>query len=77
MAPKLDKPLKKPRVWPGMPTRRSEMFELFVGLFPAWLALIGVTMALMMPLIQSCRKVAIEDVKQSRRSNAANQSPEP
>jgi hypothetical protein len=44
-----------PRFQPGMPTRGSQAIELLLGFFPGWIALIGITLALLMPHIQSCR----------------------
>jgi hypothetical protein len=38
-----------------MPTRNSQLFESLFGFFPIWLALIGIGVALMLPVIQSCR----------------------
>jgi hypothetical protein len=32
------------------------MFESFFGFYPIWIALIGFSVALMLPLIQSCRE---------------------
>ena len=46
---------KRAPIWPGMPTRRSQMFEFFLGFFPTWIGLIGITLVLLMPLVQSCR----------------------
>jgi hypothetical protein len=63
---------KKVRVWPGMPTRGTQMVESFVGFFPIWIALIGITLALLMPLIQSCRNAAENRAGQAPRLNVEN-----
>jgi hypothetical protein len=44
-------------IWPGMPTRRSQMFEFVLGFFPGWIALLGIAIALLLPLMQTCREV--------------------
>jgi hypothetical protein len=44
----------RPHVWPGMPTRESQMFEIFVGFFPGWTAILAILVALLLPLVQSC-----------------------
>jgi hypothetical protein len=53
-SPNDDKPVY-PQVWPGFPTRHSKLLELFLGLFPGWLAIIGIIIALLLPFVQSCR----------------------
>jgi hypothetical protein len=50
---------KHPNIWPGMPMRESQMFESLVGLFPIWLALIGLSVALLLPLGHACRNAAL------------------
>ena len=45
---------RPPRVWPGMPTRRSQMFESFVMLFPALLLAIALPTMLLIALFNSC-----------------------
>ena len=55
---------KRPRVWPGMPTRNTKLVELLFVFFPIWVALIGIIAALLMPLIQSCRSAAINNAEQ-------------
>jgi hypothetical protein len=60
-----DKPVRPPRVWPGMSTRRSKIFELFVGFFPIWLTLLGVVFVFLMFLIQSCRNAALDRAAQA------------
>jgi hypothetical protein len=57
-------------IQPGMPTRASHIFELFLGFFPGWLALIGISIALLMPLIQSCRDAVLERAGQAPPLNA-------
>jgi hypothetical protein len=53
-----------------MPTRTSQFFEFFFGFFPGWLALIGITVSLLMPLVQSCRNAALERAGQAPPLNA-------
>jgi hypothetical protein len=31
------------------------MFELVLGFFPGWIAIIGISLALTLPVVQSCR----------------------
>jgi hypothetical protein len=51
----MDEQPKKPRIWPGMPTKGSQLFEsLFTVGLPIILCLIGITVALLMPTIQGC-----------------------
>jgi hypothetical protein len=47
---------RRPRFWPGTPTRRSQTFEFLLGFFPGLLVLLGITLALLLPVIQSCRE---------------------
>jgi len=60
----------RPRFRHGMPTRESQMFELFLGFFPGWIALIAITVTLLLPLIQSCRNVVLERAGQASSLNA-------
>jgi hypothetical protein len=55
MTPNDNKPRRRPRDWPGMPSRRSKLFEFFVGIFPDWIAIVGFSLALTFLLVQSCR----------------------
>jgi hypothetical protein len=50
-------PEKRQRWWPGMPTRETKMVEVFLGFFPGWIAIVGILVALLLPLIQSCRQM--------------------
>jgi hypothetical protein len=60
----------RPRLWPGTPTRRSQMAEFVLGFFPIWIGLFGLSMALLLPLIQSCREWAREQAGQAAPPNA-------
>jgi hypothetical protein len=53
---------KPPRVWPGMPTRRSQMFESSIVLAPA---IIVIGLALLLPLVNSCREMAMKNAGQA------------
>ena len=57
-------PRKRPRVWP-MPTRGSQLFESLFMYFPFGIALIGIVVALTLPLIQSCRNWARDHAGQA------------
>ena len=55
-----NKPKKPLPFWPGMPTTRSKLFELlFQVLLPLGLALFGITLALLMSLVESCRNATL------------------
>jgi hypothetical protein len=41
------------------------MFESFIGFYPIWLALICFSVALMLPLNQSCRQSALQQAGQA------------
>jgi hypothetical protein len=56
MAPETKNP-QRPPFWP---LSRGKTLELFLGFFPGWLALIGVAIALLMPLIRSCRDAMLD-----------------
>jgi hypothetical protein len=58
------------RFRPGMPTRESQMFEFFLGFFPGWLALIGISVALLVPLVQSCGNAVLDPAGQAPPLNA-------
>jgi hypothetical protein len=58
-------PKSRPHIWPGMPTRRSQLFESAVVFFPAWLALIGIAISLLLPLFHPCRDMAIKNAEQA------------
>jgi hypothetical protein len=48
-----------------MPTRRSQLFESAFVFFPAWLAMIGIAVALLLPVVNSCREAAIKNAGQA------------
>jgi hypothetical protein len=41
------------------------MWEFLLGFFPGWIALVGICVALLLPLIQSCRQSAREHAGQA------------
>jgi hypothetical protein len=45
---------RRPVNWPGLPTRGSQMVESLFVLFPVWLVVIGVLLAMFLSLIRSC-----------------------
>jgi hypothetical protein len=44
-----------------MPTPGTKFFELLLGVFPTWIGIIGISLALLLPLVQSCREWARDD----------------
>jgi hypothetical protein len=56
---------KRPRVWPGMPTRGSQMWGFVLGFFPGWIALLSISIALLLPSVQSCRQWARDNARQA------------
>ncbi len=44
------------RYWPGMPSRRSKLMELFFAAFPIWVALVGFVVAGFLSLLMSLNK---------------------
>jgi hypothetical protein len=56
----------RPRLWSGTPTRRSQMAEFVLGFFPTWVGLFGISVALLLPLIQSCREWARDQAGKPR-----------
>jgi hypothetical protein len=53
MNPESHKPSNRPYVWP---TSRRKFLELLLGFCPGWLVLVGIAIAVLLPLIQSCRQ---------------------
>jgi hypothetical protein len=53
---------KRPRFWP---TTRGKLLELFIGFFPGWIAVVGISAALLLPIIQSCRSWVRENAGQA------------
>ena len=41
------------------------MWELFLGFFPGWIAVVGICVALLLPVIQSCREMARQNAGQA------------
>jgi hypothetical protein len=46
------------------------MAEFVLGFFPTWIGLIGISIALLLPLIQSCREWARQQAGQAPPLNA-------
>ena len=53
----------------------AEVVELFLGFFPGWIAVFGVSLALLVPLVQSCRESTREDVEQTAPPNTTDADP--
>jgi hypothetical protein len=41
------------------------MWELLLGFFPCWIAVVGICVALLLPVIQSCREMARKQAGQA------------
>jgi hypothetical protein len=67
-------PKKSPWFRPGMPTPKSEMLQFLFLLFPA---VIGISIALLLPLVQSCRQWARDQAGQVPPPNAADANTNP
>jgi hypothetical protein len=46
----------RPRIWPGLPTRGSQMVESVFVLFPIWLVMFGSLVAVILSAFRSCNQ---------------------
>jgi len=56
---------KPRRFWPGMPTRGTQFVESLFMMFPACIAIIGISLVILLGMVQSCRDLARDHAGQA------------